>query len=75
VNDNSPDGTYAAVQSAGVTQSVKAILRDPTMASPSPFAPDSEAATGDYLLVMDTDFRIALTRFRSCCMWCNKPIS
>ena len=57
VDDNSPDGTYAAVQSAARDDtSVKAILRESDHGLAKSIRAGLEAATGDYLMVMDTDF-------------------
>jgi len=57
VDDKSSDGTYAAVKAAyGGNERVKAILRQSDRGLARSIRTGLEHATGDYLLVMDTDF-------------------
>jgi dolichol-phosphate mannosyltransferase len=57
VDDNSSDGTYAAVESAYERDfDVKTILRTKDRGLAKSILAGIEQATGDYLLVMDTDF-------------------
>jgi dolichol-phosphate mannosyltransferase len=57
VDDNSADGTFDIVRHAyGDGVNVKAILRTTGRGLGSSVRAGIEAATGDYLLVMDTDF-------------------
>ena len=57
VDDNSPDGTYGVVRAAlRDDTSVKAILREADHGLAKSIRAGLESATGEYLLVMDTDF-------------------
>lgn len=57
VDDNSPDGTYAAVQSAFPAHPhIKTILRQANRGLANSIRTGLEQAVGDYWLVMDTDF-------------------
>jgi dolichol-phosphate mannosyltransferase len=57
VDDNSRDGTFQVVQDAyGSDSEVKSILRTTDHSLGASIGTGIEAATGDYLLVMDTDF-------------------
>lgn len=57
VDDNSPDGTYAAAQTAFREDNmVKVIRRESDRGLARSIRTGLEAATGEYLLVMDTDF-------------------
>ena len=57
VDDNSGDGTFDIVrQTCGADDEVKAILRTTDRGLGKSVRAGIEAATGDYLLVMDTDF-------------------
>lgn len=57
VDDNSPDGTFDLVCKAFADDTdVKAILRTANRGLGASIRTGIEAATGDYLLVMDTDF-------------------
>lgn len=57
VDDNSPDGTYSLCKEAFAKDtSVKTILRDSDRGLARSIRAGLESATGDYVLVMDTDF-------------------
>ncbi|HEY2122628.1 MAG TPA: glycosyltransferase family 2 protein [Chthoniobacterales bacterium] len=57
VDDNSPDGTYSLCQKAFADDpSVREILRDSERGLARSIRTGLERATGDYVLVMDTDF-------------------
>jgi dolichol-phosphate mannosyltransferase len=57
VDDNSSDGTYGAAKAAyGNDPGVKIILRTSDRGLAKALRAGIEAATGDYLLTMDTDF-------------------
>jgi dolichol-phosphate mannosyltransferase len=55
VDDNSPDGTYRLVSDAGIP-SVRALLRTTDRGFANSIRHGLEQATGDVLIVMDSDF-------------------